>query len=475
MIYDTELEEPEEFVNANTLKGTIKTSPALRVLGRYAQLSGEGQEDEIDLRKDCFWSYYLPQPEIKEEPPVDRMVNAAVINWAMSSELFKKSRFSTIGRMAMSSLSADFLAHYLLNDPEVQKALEEQRQAAEMMEQAPEGEDGDAARQAALEKMRNAMEKFQDFGESPQGQAVRARAVQNAKDKGDEAQEVMAGWGVDDGPGSRVDVKAIQEMMKQLNMDFIQQVTQLMGRAQKVGLKVKNTRKKKATVITDAGFTKSVLDVFPSERLLLLDESLSPEAHLMKMGEFGTHGLIGMVSATEDIGEGKLYFIIDGSGSMNERRHCTAKALAMGLSKAAEDSGQGWMGSMFGNSASEFTPPVTNDSPPGEILNFISYMPGGGTNFDVAIEEALKYVDDLPDKDTVDLVFITDGECDMSSETVKLLEEARQRHGIRLFTLLVDGGYGAINDASYYVAEIHSNEDIAKAAEGLAKALWEGE
>lgn len=247
-----------------------------------------------------------------------------------------------------------------------------------------------------------------------------------------------------------------------------------MGRAEGVALKTRKPNSPKQIVITDAGYTRDPLQIFPVDRMLLLDESISPELRLTKLADYAEHGLIGMVQSAEAVASGAVYFVLDGSGSMSGRRHILAKALCLGIGRAAEQNGQKWYGSIFGY-GSQFTEPVGSDSDPAQVLRFAQFMFGGGTDFDSALKLSLRAIEENMDATEIDIVFVTDGECGVSNETKQLVKSMRSKYGIRLMTLLVDGGYGAINDISYYSAVIRSNEDISKAAQGLANAMWNEE
>jgi uncharacterized protein with von Willebrand factor type A (vWA) domain len=72
-----------------------------------------------------------------------------------------------------------------------------------------------------------------------------------------------------------------------------------------------------------------------------------------------------------------------------------------------------------------------------DIIELADYFPGGGTDFEDPLNKALEFLQKSRFKKG-DVVFITDGECDVSNEWLnKFLEEKRELN-FQVFSVLID-------------------------------------
>lgn len=466
-----------KFINAVSKKTVMDLLPGQRLVGKYASLQSRNNDVEDDLLRDCWFTYYLSYPYLSDPPPQGRELNAALIDWVMQGESFRHSRFKTMGRIYLSGRSAELLAEQLLNDPEVKEAMKKQKEANELMSQLGNDGDDEELRERIRQLLKEALEKFTNYTDTPEARSMRSIASQKIDKHNEEANGIMRAWGLEDGPGGEVDASALRNLMSKLNESFLQLLVEAMGRAHGIAMNVRKTEKKKQEiVVTDAGYTRRVLDVFPFQRAVLLDDSMSAELHLLALAEYGDHGLIGTVRSSESVHTGTIFFLIDGSGSMSGLPHLLSKAICLGLGRAAESNGQTWMGSVFGGGPDEFSTPVGTDSDPLDVLHFATHMFGGGTDFDSSIKQAFDYVMRAEDPEEADIIMLTDMQAGLRPSTKELVLKSKREHGIRLSIIATHASTQvnpALKEIAHYIGLANSIDDLGKIAQGLSEALWD--
>jgi len=482
-------------MDANSTKLVSKVGFFQKVLGRAVKLSEEDltSESEKDLVRDAFWSYYLPTHAQKEEIPTEREINKKLLDWVMEGQAWQASKFTTSGKMVVSTKAAELLALQLLNDPEVKKAmeaqteaeekeLEAQEQEAEAQEQAEQGDSQAAAKaqgkakqaraeaQASIDKANATLDKRTN---SPEGKAIRAAATKEAKKGAEEIAEVMATWGIEDGEGSTLNIEDIKAMQEKLTKGKLASIVEAMGRCQGIALKALQSHSKHETVVTDAGYTRNVMDVFSTQRTYLLNQQVPLILRAKTVGDFVQTGLLGITKSSESKYTGGMVIGIDGSGSMGSSDEVMAKGLMMGIAKAAADTGQEYHAFTFG-SANQLTETITNRSNPAQFIPWLEKMFGGGTDFNRALEHAVEILSSMEDPSSHDILMLTDGQADITEETRNLLAEAKQRWGTRMFTILVGrAAYGDITEVSDFVVNINNAGDMERAAQELSDKLQE--
>jgi uncharacterized protein with von Willebrand factor type A (vWA) domain len=77
------------------------------------------------------------------------------------------------------------------------------------------------------------------------------------------------------------------------------------------------------------------------------------------------------------------------------------------------------------------------------VMDLAEYFPGGGTDFQTPLEAALECLQQSRFK-RGDIVFITDGECQVSTEWAKHFRSEKDRLGFSLFSILIDVGTSSL-------------------------------
>lgn len=474
---------------------TVDLSPSFRALGRIIDIEvGQIELDELlstqaikDLAADTFWEYYQHTPEAieVEKLPIERQLNRRLLNWVRNSPSWEPNRVQTIGSMAISSISAGMMAQYLVRDPDVRKALEEQQKMIEAMAEAQQKQEeaqqkqqkGDGQGAAKAQKEANdAQDKADKAGKamtdtmnkldkSPEGAGIRAKAIKETGEKTDEVAEGLQSWGMNAAEMQSVDVAPVMKLFNE-NKDMVKKITSFVGRVKGIAMGRRIT--KKGLTIMDGGYTQDLTNIFPSELALLRKDS-NPLIRAEKIAQYANSGLPGLITGSITTTEGGLIAAIDESGSMVHRKDIV-KALALGIAMAAKDQGQPFSIFTFCEYAGDVD--LTEKSTVPEMIKWVESFRNGNTSFDAAISKALDILDTQENKESFDIMILTDGGSDLSSEVIARFRKYQKEYGTRLVYLAIQEnstGLDAIAAAKIYITG--QNIDIDKMAQQLSDAL----
>jgi uncharacterized protein with von Willebrand factor type A (vWA) domain len=177
--------------------------------------------------------------------------------------------------------------------------------------------------------------------------------------------------------------------------------------------------------------------ILPAELVLLALEATRYEFYRRRL-EAGL--LQYALEWREPVGRGSLVVCIDSSGSMAGQKDVKAKAVALGLLEIAMVQRRGFAAIFFG---SRNDPMRTVRIPAGcrecaaEVLELATYFLGGGTDFELPLQAATQILEEEEWR-RGDVVFITDGICEVSQSFLEKYRETKARKGFSTFSVLID-------------------------------------
>ncbi len=307
---------------------------------------------------------------------------------------------------------------------------------------------------------------------------MRANAANQANEFGQEVQDFLSYWGFEEGDGIELDIQEIRRLMQMLGEKSISQLSSYLGRVRDVALSVLRGRSQLQVMIDSVGITDDIFDLFPEEQALL-SSAVSPEMrqyYIRKFIEDG--GMMGFTKTSEAKSEGAFICGVDESGSMNgyvsgeeTTRNIIAKALALGLARAAAMNQQQFYMIGFG-SYNQITDIVTEHSQPSELLRWGTHQFGGGTEFNGALNVMMDIFDNMEEKDkqSADLLMITDGQADVDDRTFFRVHDAFEKYGVRLHVLLI--GNDSMNTLEGMAQTVIQFDRIDNIAATLASAFY---
>lgn len=144
----------------------------------------------------------------------------------------------------------------------------------------------------------------------------------------------------------------------------------------------------------------------------------------------------------EERGKGPLIVCVDGSSSMQGDKEIWSKAVCLSLLEIAKRqrrkfivvvfSSGGTPIRVFGSEGKEGWGMKEDD-----IIELAGYFPGGGTDFEAPLNRALEFLQKSKFK-RGDIVFITDGECDVNDGWLKTFLSEKDRLNFQVFSVLID-------------------------------------
>ena len=139
---------------------------------------------------------------------------------------------------------------------------------------------------------------------------------------------------------------------------------------------------------------------------------------------------------------------LDGSSSMAGDKEIWSKAVTLTLLEIARRQRRLFRYICF---SSAETPLQILDLNPREhyeikaknVLDLAEYFPGGGTDFQTPLDAALECLEQSRFKKG-DIVFITDGECQVTPEWAEQFRRQKEILGFSLFSILIDVGSSSL-------------------------------
>lgn len=150
----------------------------------------------------------------------------------------------------------------------------------------------------------------------------------------------------------------------------------------------------------------------------------------------------------EEKGKGPMIVCLDGSSSMAGDKEIWSKAVTLTLLEIARRQRRLFRSICF---SSEETPLQVLDLNPRDryeieartVMDLAEYFPGGGTDFQRPLDAALECLKQARFKKG-DIVFITDGECQVAPEWAEEFRREKERLGFSLFSILIDVGSASL-------------------------------
>jgi uncharacterized protein with von Willebrand factor type A (vWA) domain len=166
----------------------------------------------------------------------------------------------------------------------------------------------------------------------------------------------------------------------------------------------------------------------------------------------------------EEKGKGPMIVCLDGSSSMSGDKEIWSKAVTLTLLEIARKQRRLFRSICF---SSAETPLQVLDMNPRDryevetktIMDLAEYFPGGGTDFQKPLDAALECLRHSRFKKG-DIIFITDGECQVDSEWAEQFRNEKERLGFSLFSILIDMGPASLGTLKEFSDRISSIKQL---------------
>ncbi|MFA5183941.1 MAG: VWA domain-containing protein [Patescibacteria group bacterium] len=326
-----------------------------------------------------------------------------------------------------------------------QRAQQAKDRAQQMSDQAEQAQmTFEEAQQKLAEQAEAIEQELEDGAGEKMRQAIR-KAAKQSRDQAEEQTETLEAWGTEPGEIQKLsyeDKMALAERLK--NNKKLREIAKIVGRFRRMAIaKQKEKINSRTGVVTNVKRGNDLRRLVPAER----SKFAHPSMRLDFIRRFASKQLF--VFETEEkqsLGQGPVIVGIDNSGSITSEQEIWEKGLALGLYQCADYQNRHFIFIQYGGPSD---PLKVIEIKKGEasylkLLEVAEYFLGGGTDFEKPLKKAQEYIEKGL---KADIVFITDGECAVSSEFLIEFNEARKKIPFNVFSVLLNIG-GRTSSAS---------------------------
>ncbi|MFQ5787196.1 MAG: VWA domain-containing protein [Thermodesulfobacteriota bacterium] len=218
----------------------------------------------------------------------------------------------------------------------------------------------------------------------------------------------------------------------------LKKLTQLVGKLKDEML---NSRRKiwskRGTEVFDVSLGNDLGHIIPSELSTLRHKVLKKD-FLKRFIE----GKLLQYYLKDEKGRGPLIVCLDGSSSMEGDKEIWSKAVCLSLLEIARRENRKFeviVYSSKGEPLKHFESMLREKRGmrDEDIIELAHYFPGGGTDFEKPLDRALELLIESKFKKG-DIVFITDGECDVGEDWLQVFLKEKSRINFQVFSVLID-------------------------------------
>ena len=271
---------------------------------------------------------------------------------------------------------------------------------------------------------------------------LQAEAIKVAQELEDATEEAES-WGSTLGSGQRSPPGEKLELGKRLaGNEKLKKLARMIGRMKFHAMALrKKVFERSSEEVLEVERGDSIHRLLPHEMLTLHHPILRKDFQRRFLDqELLQYSLRGV----EEKGKGPMIVCLDGSSSMAGDKEIWSKAVTLTLLEIARRQRRLFRSICF---SSEETPlQVLDMNPRGRyevemktVMDLAEYFPGGGTDFQRPLDAALECLRETKYKKG-DIIFITDGECQVNSEWAEQFRKEKEKLGFSLFSILIDVG-----------------------------------
>ena len=424
------------------------------------------------LLQDTFSSLYKYNPKVRSEGELksSHRFNHSMIDKSMQTDQYTKLRQFTKLDDVNSALATVTIAKKMteLIQTELKKEAEEANQLAkqeqttqqmcdtanslsdiaqragtgptakDLMDKANKAQGSAKKAQAKLKRLQNKSQKNMAGSQQKIRQAMRS-AEQDALNEIEETAELLEAWGTEPGQLTQLPPEQRLELAKKLaGKNKLKKLAKMIGRFRRIAI---HSQKTKIThgldEVHDMELGDELEKVLPSELIKLNHPQLEQD---FKRRFIEKELLQYQLRGKENAGKGPIICCVDSSGSMDGECEMWAKAVTLALLEIAQMQKRAFAVIFFG---AESDPLETIEIKKGEknviskVIQIAEYYLGGGTDFEKPLTAALELIEKTEFK-KADIVFVTDGYCDVQDEWLEDFMKRKTNKEARIHSVLVE-------------------------------------
>jgi uncharacterized protein with von Willebrand factor type A (vWA) domain len=333
---------------------------------------------------------------------------------------------------------------------EAEKLSDEQagdKEKQRAIDRAKDRLDGELSGAEALlrQKSRRLAEEFQQNQAQAANrfQAEAIKATQKLEDAAEEAET----WGLTLGAGYRSPAGQKIELGKRLaGNEKLKKLSRMLGRMKFHALALrKKIFERSSEEVLEVERGDALHRLLPHELLTLSHPLLRKDFYRRLLDqELLQYSLRGV----EEKGKGPMIVCLDGSSSMAGDKEVWSKAVTLTLLEIARRQRRLFRSICFSSGDQplqvlDMNPRAHYQVEMEKVMDLAEYFPGGGTDFQKPLDAALECLKQSKYKKG-DVVFITDGECQVAAEWAEHFRDEKERLGFSLYSILIDVGSSSL-------------------------------
>ena len=369
------------------------------------------------------------------------------------------------GLLAMLKSEKPWTRHDMMDAWKLRQQEEDFQKTREMLEHAGElsEQESDADREEALakieerlksklrgdaasirQKQRQLTEDLERIGNEARAR-VQASAIRAAQQL-DEAAEEAERWGAAVGAGGRLPADRRLELGRRLaGNEKLKKLIRMVGRMKSHALALRKRTFERANEELYSVEQGGALERLLPQELVTLRHPLLHRDFQRRLleKELLQYNLRGM----EENRKGPVVVCLDGSSSMSGDKELWSKAVTLTLLELTRRQRRPFRSICFSSRDTalhvlDMTTRHGGDVEPDKLMDLAEHFPGGGTDFEKPLDAALECLKKSRYKKG-DVVFITDGECQVSAEWSERFLKEKDRLSFSLFSILIDVGHSS--------------------------------
>ena len=286
-------------------------------------------------------------------------------------------------------------------------------------------------------------------------QASAIRAAQQLEEAAEEAEQ----WGAALGSGGRLPADRRLELGRRLaGNDKLKKLIRMVGRMKSHALALRKRTFERANEELYAVEQGSALEHLLPQELVALHHPVLKRDFQRRLleDELLQYSLRGM----EEKRKGPVVVCLDGSSSMAGDKELWSKAVALTFLELTRRQRRPFRSICFSSSETplhvlDMTTRHGADVEPDKLMDLAEHFPGGGTDFEKPLDAALECLGKSRYKKG-DIVFITDGECQVSEQWSERFLKEKDRLSFSLFSVLIDVGHSSLGTLKEFSDRITS-------------------
>ncbi|XRP96830.1 vWA domain-containing protein [Methanocaldococcus sp. 16A] len=220
--------------------------------------------------------------------------------------------------------------------------------------------------------------------------------------------------------------KKLELTEKLLKNNKLKEFVKVLGKFRRITIKKYKTKIKHFSGEKySINFGNNLVNLLPSEYRNFAEETLFIDL----LRRYNENRLLNYKILENNENCGDFIVCLDLSGSMRGNKEIWAKTIALCLMDISLKRNKRYIAILFDDGVRDikiYEKKVSFE----EILEFASVFYGGGTNFEKPLREALKF--------NGDIVFITDGECEISLEFLEKIREEKMKRKIKIYSICIN-------------------------------------